>query len=136
MDDRYHEEWTHISRTIRELFNYHCAWCGKDCHDPATSHDALQVHHIDEDPSNNRPENLIPLCAVCHLRIEKEARLHAPYHDQQLELFAGNSYLKAMNQIREAGLHRYGSSRPPSVARLSPEEYERWEMEFVQDWDD
>jgi hypothetical protein len=26
-----------------------------------------QLHHIDEDPSNNDPQNLLPLCPNCHL---------------------------------------------------------------------
>lgn len=39
-------------------FNFRCALCGKD---------RPQVHHIDEDPSNNDPANLIPLCPNCHL---------------------------------------------------------------------
>lgn len=39
-------------------FNHRCAVCGKD---------RPQVHHIDEDPSNNDLMNLIPLCPNCHL---------------------------------------------------------------------
>ncbi len=27
---------------------------------------AVQVHHIDEDPSNNTPANLAVLCLECH----------------------------------------------------------------------
>ena len=27
---------------------------------------AIDVHHIDEDPSNNDPSNLIALCPTCH----------------------------------------------------------------------
>ena len=26
----------------------------------------IQVHHIDENPSNNDPDNLVPLCPNCH----------------------------------------------------------------------
>ena len=29
---------------------------------------SLQVHHIDEDPTNNNPENLITMCESCHKR--------------------------------------------------------------------
>lgn len=51
-----------IPRAVREgilkEFNHRCAICGKD--DP-------QVHHIDENPSNNEVSNLIPLCPNCHL---------------------------------------------------------------------
>ena len=101
MDERYHEEWTTISRFIRELFNHHCARCGQDCQSIRSGEQQLQVHHIDENPSNNAPGNLIPLCARCHLKIEREARLHAPYSDSQLELFEGQSYLLEMRRMRE-----------------------------------
>lgn len=40
-------------------FNHRCSICGGDC---------PQVHHIDENPSNNDLLNLLPLCPNCHLR--------------------------------------------------------------------
>lgn len=53
---------TQIPRKIRDQvlkeFNYRCAICGAD---------QPHIHHIDENPSNNDPENLIPLCPNCHL---------------------------------------------------------------------
>ncbi len=39
-------------------FNHRCAICGTD---------KPHLHHIDEDPSNNDPLNLLPLCPNCHL---------------------------------------------------------------------
>jgi hypothetical protein len=44
-------------QVLRE-FNHLCALCGAS--NP-------QVHHIDENPSNNDPENLLPLFPNCHL---------------------------------------------------------------------
>ena len=44
-------------QVLRE-FNHRCALCG--AYNP-------QLHHIDEDPSNNDPENLLPLCPNGHL---------------------------------------------------------------------
>src|SRR5205085_2149445 len=53
---------TAIPREIRDKvlkeFHHKCAIDGKV--DP-------QIHHIDENPSNNDPLNLIPLCPNCHL---------------------------------------------------------------------
>jgi len=53
---------THIPKAIQEQvkeeFNYKCAICG---------HDNTQLHHIDGDPGNSDPMNLIPLCPNCHL---------------------------------------------------------------------
>jgi hypothetical protein len=52
----------HIPKVTRDSvlaeFNHRCAICGAD---------KPQVHHIDENPSNNDPTNLIPLCPNCHL---------------------------------------------------------------------
>jgi hypothetical protein len=41
-----------------EEYRHRCAKCGAD---------KPHLHHIDEDPSNNDPMNLIPLCPNCHL---------------------------------------------------------------------
>lgn len=52
----------HIPRKIEDAvlseFNHRCAVCGDD---------RPQLHHIDEDTSNNSLVNLIPLCPNCHL---------------------------------------------------------------------
>jgi len=50
--------------------------CGR--HDP-------QLHHIDEDPSNNDPENLLPLCPNCHLQDTHAPT--APLDPQKIHLF-------------------------------------------------
>lgn len=52
-----------IPRAVRENvlreFSHRCAVCG------ATE---PQIDHIDENPANNDPLNLLPLCPNCHLR--------------------------------------------------------------------
>lgn len=47
-----------IRDAVLKEFNHRCAICGTD---------RPQVHHIDENPSNNGLLNLIPLCPNCHL---------------------------------------------------------------------
>jgi hypothetical protein len=51
-----------IPRAIRDQvlaeFRHRCATCGRD---------GPHVHHIDEDPANNDPLNLLPLCPSCHV---------------------------------------------------------------------
>ena len=42
----------------------HCCFCGKQC----TTN--IVIHHINGDPSNNDPDNLIPLCFDCHGELE------------------------------------------------------------------
>ena len=128
LEKRYHEEWQNISRYIRELFNYHCVRCGLYCKAATNQKDLLQVHHIDENPENNHFENLIPLCAACHLRIEKEARLHAPYQDQQSELFR-ETYWTTMQKMREEGLKKFGGVVQNTRTEMSSEEFELFEME-------
>jgi hypothetical protein len=49
---------TKIRDAVLKEYKHKCAICGVD--EP-------QVHHIDEDPSNNELENLLPLCPKCHL---------------------------------------------------------------------
>lgn len=39
----------------------------------------LIVHHLDEDPANNRVENLVLLCATCHLVHHKSAQTPYPW---------------------------------------------------------
>ncbi len=46
------------SEKVLKEFNHRCAKCGAD--NP-------HLHQIDENPSNNDPLNLIPLCPNCHL---------------------------------------------------------------------
>ena len=131
-DSRYHPEWETVSRYVRELFNYHCARCDKDCRKTKHAQMVLQVHHIDENPANNALENLIPLCASCHLKIEGEARLHAPYREKQLELFEDHTYMSRMKEMRENALAKYRSEVKPEVSGLDAETYEtnaiEWEI--------
>lgn len=57
-----------ITKNYRKLaFNsylHKCAVCGWD-----EDEDILEVHHIDEDHSNNEIENLMILCPLCHRKL-------------------------------------------------------------------
>lgn len=59
-----------ISQTIRnyllEKANYRCEVCGWGEINPVTKKVPLEIHHIDGDYLNNRPENLQVLCPNCH----------------------------------------------------------------------
>ena len=130
IDQRYHPEWETVSRYVRELFDFYCARCGKDCRNSITSESVLQVHHIDENPGNNDLENLIPLCSACHLKIEKEARLHAPYNETQLELFENQSYMHQMKNMRQSALEKYGLGNKQKKTQIGKEAYEIKELEW------
>ena len=130
IDQRYHPEWNTLSRYVRELFDFYCARCDKDCRNSKNADSVLQVHHIDENPGNNDLGNLIPLCAACHLKIEKEARLHAPYKETQLELFENQSYMQQMKNMRRSALVKSGLGRKQKKSQIDKETYEIKEIEW------
>ena len=65
-----------VRDSLLDEFNHRCAVCGVD---------RPQVHHIDENPSNNDPLNLIPLCPNCHLVDQHNPT--APVDPRKLKLF-------------------------------------------------
>ena len=130
IDHRYHPEWDTVSKYVRELFDFYCARCGKDCRNSKNADSVLQVHHIDENPGNNKLENLIPLCASCHLKIEKEARVHAPYNAIQLELFENQSYMQQMKNMRQSALEKYGLGSKHKKAQIDKETFEIKQLEW------
>jgi 5-methylcytosine-specific restriction endonuclease McrA len=76
---RYPDDWGEISLAIRERADWTCENCGLQCRRPGEPFDThkrtLTVSHIDHDPANCDPGNLVALCAPCHLRYD--ARHHA-----------------------------------------------------------
>ena len=50
--------------TAFRAYEHKCAICGWD-----EDEDVLEVHHIDEDRSNNNEDNLIILCPICHRKL-------------------------------------------------------------------
>jgi hypothetical protein len=54
------------------------------CHD-STKH--VQIHHIDEDPSNNRIENLAVLCLDCHSRVTSDRGLGRRYTGEEIRKY-------------------------------------------------
>jgi hypothetical protein len=65
-----------IQEPILKEFNHRCAKCGSD---------RPQLHHIDANPANNDPSNLIPLCPNCHLTDEHDPT--RPFDPAKLRLF-------------------------------------------------
>jgi hypothetical protein len=65
-----------LRASVLAEFRNRCAICGD--HGP-------QIDHIDDDPSNNARENLIPLCPNCHIRDKHNPT--APVDRGKLALF-------------------------------------------------
>lgn len=72
----YPDNWADIARREKDRAQWMCEECGADCLDdhPTSQRNKLTVHHLDHNPANCAPDNLIALCTVCHLRAD------APWH--------------------------------------------------------
>ncbi len=81
---RYPDNWSDIALSIKEAALWRCRHCGKQCLLPADNKKdltrsertiaTLTVHHANFTPEDNRPENLIALCAPCHLAIHQAGK--------------------------------------------------------------
>ena len=61
----YPPNWDEIAQQVKEAAGWRCEHCDRP-HDPAAGY-TLTVHHLDGDPTNCSPENLVALCQRCHL---------------------------------------------------------------------
>lgn len=73
---RYPDNWEEIAMVVKNLAGWRCACCGLQCRRPGERLDThkrtLTVHHLDHNPANCEINNLVALCAPCHLRAEGE----------------------------------------------------------------
>ena len=60
---KYYRAFSKIKNTIKRRDSYTCCLCGIK---PEELDKYLSVHHIDYNPENNAPVNLITLCVSCH----------------------------------------------------------------------
>lgn len=72
--ERYPGNWKDLAFAVKEAAGWKCQSCGKQCRKPGEKLDShvrtLTVHHINHMPEDCRRENLIALCAPCHLRAD------------------------------------------------------------------
>jgi len=57
---------TSIRRYLIEKANFKCEQCGFSGINPSSHRTVLEIHHIDGNYRNNRPDNLKVLCPNCH----------------------------------------------------------------------
>ena len=81
---KYPPNWGEIAAAVKRRAGWKCERCGQP-HGYPPHGQVLTVHHRDHDPMNNKPENLIALCAACHLR--EEGRWKRSAKGLQGELF-------------------------------------------------
>lgn len=76
---RYPADWKRIAFCVKEAADWKCEKCGKQCRRPGEPLDThkrtLTVAHLNHVPEDIRPENLMAMCAPCHLRYD--AKHHA-----------------------------------------------------------
>lgn len=66
-----------ISKKVFQEAENCCSFCKE------SEMEALQIHHIDEEPTNNDLANLILVCASCHAKITHGAISPADVHLQK-----------------------------------------------------
>jgi len=69
---KYVFEWNFLSNQYRHKKNYTCEKCGIS--GPPVSRKFIQIHHIDNDQSNNKGGNLQCLCTLCHFDVDDKHR--------------------------------------------------------------
>ena len=77
--ERYPKDWKLIAKEIKEAADWKCQKCGKQCRKPDEAFDThkrtLTVAHLNHIPEDVSPDNLMAMCAPCHLRYD--AKHHA-----------------------------------------------------------
>ena len=71
---RYPPDWERIAFEKKESVGWICEKCGKQCRKPGepfdTHKNTLTVAHLDHTPENCGVDNLMAMCAPCHLRYD------------------------------------------------------------------
>jgi len=81
----------------------HCCFCGKKC----TTN--IEIHHIDEDTSNNDIDNLIPLCFDCHGELPRYNAKHpkgSKYYSREVKTRRDQIYEEHTRKyLRQVNIH-------------------------------
>ena len=75
----YPKYWPACARRARQRAGHKCEKCGQELVSVPAQGEVrwtrLFVHHIDKDPFNCAPDNLVVVCGPCHKWLEKNYRL-------------------------------------------------------------
>lgn len=74
--ERYPADWERIAFEIKTSADWKCQKCGKQCRRPGepfdTHKNTLTVAHLNHTPEDVSEENLMAMCAPCHLRYDAQ----------------------------------------------------------------
>jgi hypothetical protein len=73
-----------VRAELQKEINSICPFCDND----DVGH--FEIHHIDEDPSNNSQFNLLLLCPICHSKITKGAISELEVYKKKMAIFNKN----------------------------------------------
>ena len=105
---QYPIHWEAIAFDVKQRADWKCQKCGKQCRKPGEKFDThkntLTVAHLNHLPMDISPENLMAMCAPCHLRYD--AKHHAETRKRKKEVENGYVNWKDMQQTikEETGL--------------------------------
>lgn len=77
----------------------------------------LQIHHIDEDPSNNDPRNLAVLCLECHGDTQIRGGFGRKLDSEQVTLYR-DDWVQLVTQTRAQQVKRTAASLPSESERV------------------
>ena len=78
------------------------------------SHRPIQIHHIDENPDNSKPENLAVLCFDCHRDTQIRGGFDRKLDAAQVVKYRDDWYLRVEEGRREQVRRLTADSAPPS----------------------
>ena len=88
----------HIAARVLFLSNRTCCVCRREGK-------PVQIHHIDEDPSNNAVANLAVLCFDCHRETQIRGGFDRKLDGDQVIIYRNDWYVVVSRRRAEAGQH-------------------------------
>ncbi|MEK6913749.1 MAG: hypothetical protein AABW47_03705 [Nanoarchaeota archaeon] len=91
---------------IMVLCKRKCCWC--------ETQEVTEIHHIDQNPSNNEQDNLFPCCSICQKRFHNSTNFVRKITENELKMRRNNFYYKQSPYIIEK-IEGVGEFRPSKI---------------------